>query len=67
MIIDEKHLQLIKNQLFKSFKNRIDSDKPYINIGKTTNVIQLNSHNINTLVFKIVNRSKINYLQARYI
>ena len=60
MIIDAKHLQLIKNQLFISFTNWIDNNKSYINIGKATNVIQYNLQYINDLVFEIVNRSKIN-------
>lgn len=60
MIIDAKHSQLIKNQLFTSFTNWNYNNKLYINIGKATNVIQLKSQYINDLVFKIVNRSKIN-------
>ena len=55
-----KHSQLIKNQLFTSFKNWINNNKLYINIGKATNIIQLKLQYINVLTFKIVNRSKIN-------
>lgn len=61
MIIDAKHSQLIKNQLFTSFTNWNYNNKLYINIGKATNVIQYNLQYINDLVFKIVNRSKINF------
>lgn len=60
MITQLKHSQLIKNQLFTSFTNWNYNNKLYINIGKATNVIQYNLQYINDLVFKIVNRSKIN-------